>query len=295
MSRPDESITYLKDRGYCVVRLPRSDLKPLNTLLRAGKKDLTRLGDLAAIMIKGANDLPPLSMDNVAPHQISGQKSSSVKVEIGINLLGNIIQALGGANLNLSLGFSGTKSMIFKFENVLEDHIDLDRLDQYLSMSSIKPDQKAVTSALIDDEVYVITSTIKTGAFAIQAKGDGNTSVGLDVPVIQQAASGSLKVDIAKAAEGTVTYEGKTPVVFGFQAVQLIYDEKDQSYTTVNPLDAGKMAAKAVGEVRPNYLTLDQGAFFRINDRAKAAGAMWDQVEDHGGKHHAKLGLSHRH
>jgi hypothetical protein len=273
MSRPDESITYLKDRGYCVVRMPRSDLKPLNTLWRAGKKDLTRLGDLSTILIKGANDLPLLSTDNVAPHQISGQESSRVKMEIGINLLGNIIQALGGSHLNLSLGFDKASSMTFKFENVLEDHIDLDRLDQYLSTSSVKPDQHAVTKALMDDEVYVITSILKTAAFTIQAKGDGNSSVGLEAPILLRAASGNLKVDTGKAAEGIVVYEGKTPVVFGFQAVQLIYDEKSQSYSTVDPLDPGKMAAKAIGEIRPNYLELDQGVFFRINDGSMSAGA----------------------
>ena len=46
MSRPDQTITQLKDSGYCVLRMPRSDARPLQTLLRADKKDLVRLGEL---------------------------------------------------------------------------------------------------------------------------------------------------------------------------------------------------------------------------------------------------------
>lgn len=272
MSRPDQSISFLKHLGYCVVRLPRADLKPLNTLLKTGKKDLTRLGELSTIMIKGSDDLPPLSVDNIAPHGVSGKESSSVKIEIGVNILGGIIQALGGSNLGLSTAFGRAKSVVFKFGNVLEDHIDIDRLDQFLSSASIRPNQNAVTSALIDDEVYVITSTIKTNSFTVTAMGESNVSVGLDVPVMQQAASGSLKVNVDKATEGTITYEGTIPIVFGFQAVKLIYDDQTQTYTTVDPLDAGKMAAKDVGKIEPTFLSLDEGVFFRLEDDVSAVG-----------------------
>ncbi len=281
MARPDESITYLKDRGYCVIRTPRSGVQPLNTLLKAGKKDLTRLGQLANITVPGANPLPKLSVDNVAPGEINGRESSSTKLEIGLNILGGIIGALGGNKLALTAGYNKAKSMTFTFAGVMEDHINLDLLDSYLSTSSIKPDQKAVTDALIDDEVYVITSSIKTTKFTVNAQGEGGVKVGLEVPVIKEVASGSLSVDVTKAVEGTVTYEGTTPVVFGFQAVRLFYDQNGV-YTTVDPLDAGKMGARAVGKmgaravrnIQPTLLELDQGAFFRLADAEdQAAGA----------------------
>ena len=264
MSRPDESITYLKDRGYCVIRTPRSDISPLDTLLKSGKKDLTRLGELGNITVAGKNSLPKLSLDNQGPGEINGKESSTTKIEIGLNILGGIIGALGGNKLALTAGYSKAKSITFTFTGVMEDHIALDLLDGYLSTASIKPDQHAVTNALIDDEVYVITSTIKTTKFTVNAKGDGGVKVDLAVPVIQEIASGSLKVDVAKSTEGIVTYEGKIPVVFGFQAVRLFYDNNGV-YTTVDPLNAGEMAAREVGTIQPTRLSLDQGAFFRLD------------------------------
>src|SRR5262245_27574332 len=82
MSRPDKSISFLKDAGYCVLRLPRADSRPLQTLLRTAKKDLIRLGELETITIAGTNKLPSISVDNEAPVDISGKESSATKVEV---------------------------------------------------------------------------------------------------------------------------------------------------------------------------------------------------------------------
>ncbi len=268
MARPDESITFLKDRGYSVLRMPRADVQPLQTLLRAAKKDLTRLGDLATITTAGTNPLPALSIDNEAPIAISGKESSSTKVEVGVNILGNIIQALGGNTLGISAGYSMAKTITFKYENVLEDHIAVDQLDQYITACNFRADQRTVTDALIDDAVFVITSTIKTSKFSVNAQGEGGVKVGLDVPAMSGIANGKLKVDLGKAAEGTVVYEGATPVVFGFQAVQLFFDDHDGRpvFTAMDPLKAGAAAARAAGKVEPTLLQLDEGAFFRLND-----------------------------
>jgi hypothetical protein len=267
---PDQSITFLKALGYGVVRMPRADLKPSQTLLRTGKKDLSRLGELGTIMQAGARPLPPLSTDNVAPTGVSGLESNSMKVEIGLTILGNILQALGGGNLGLSTAFQRAKSVTFKYENVLEDHIALDQLDQFLSTASIKGGQTTVTDALINDNVFVITSAIKSKSITVAAKADNGVSVSVDVPTIQGVASGNLKVDVSGATQGQVTYSGDTPVVFGFQAAQLFFDNNGQ-FTLIQPLDAGAAALKAVtGHIRPTLLTLDEGAFFRLDETAAA-------------------------
>ena len=266
MTRPDQSITYLKQHGYCVVRLPRSDIRPLQTLIRTGKKDLQRTGELRDIMSAGKNPLPDISTDNAAPLRISGQQSSATKLEVGLTILENIIAALGGSQASLNAGFKNADSLTFTFENVMEDHADINLIDQFLSTASIRPDQRSVRDALIDDKVYVVNSTIKTTTFTIKASADQDANASLDVPVLQQAAGGSLKVDASRASDGIVSYTGNVPVVFGFQAVRLIFDDDTQTYAALNSLEAGKAAAKAVGDIAPDFLTLDDGIFFRVHD-----------------------------
>ena len=111
--RPDKSITLLQGLGYSVIGLPRADFKPCQTLLRTNKKQLTRLGDLSTIMTAGAMSIPPVSTDNAAPSGISGQQSSSVKVEIGVTILANMLQALTGTDLDISAGVKNSKSLTF--------------------------------------------------------------------------------------------------------------------------------------------------------------------------------------
>jgi hypothetical protein len=260
MSRPDQAITYLKDHGYCVLRMPRSDALPGQTLLRTGKKDLVRLGELGSVMKAGANPLPIPSLDNVAGN-VSGVESSTIKLEIGLTILGDIISAFGGGKLGAKTGYERAKTVTFKYEDVTEDHIALDRLDQFLSTAEARRDSRAVLDGLIDDKVFVITSTIKSRKLTVTAKTDGTTSAGIEVPVVQQVASGTLDVKVTRAAEGVVNYEGKTPLVFGFQAVQLFFNEAGQ-YASWDPLDAGAAAARAVGRVKPVYLL--EPALFRL-------------------------------
>jgi len=263
MARKDQSITYLREHGYSVVRLPRSDIQPLQTLIRAGKKDLQRSGELKDIMVAGKNPLPALSANNAAPLAISGKESSSIKIDIGLEILGGIIGALGGSSLGPRAGFGNAKDLVVRFENVTEDHIDINHLDQFLTAALLRKDQTGLNNALLDGRVYVINSTIKTNEFGIKASADSNTQVSLDVPAISQVASANLKVDVSKAREGIVTYKGTTPVVFGFQAVQLFFDRITGSYSAFEPLPAGAAAAKEL--IEPNYLTLDEGIFFQID------------------------------
>ena len=55
MSRPDQSITFLKQFGYSVFRVPRASAQPLEVLDRNGK-DLTRLGSVTDLI---TSPLPP--------------------------------------------------------------------------------------------------------------------------------------------------------------------------------------------------------------------------------------------
>ena len=117
-------------------------------------------------------------------------------------------------------------------------------LDQFLTQADINPNSQGITKLLDADEVFITTSTIKSKKFSVDAKSDSGTTVQVDVPVIQQLVGGSIQVSQSTLAEGTLTYEGQTPLVFGFQAVRLFFD--NGHYTSVKPLGAGQYAAKAI-------------------------------------------------
>src|SRR6185503_19751401 len=96
---------------------------------------------------------------------------------------------------------------------------------------------------LLDDEVYVVTSVLKTKKIVVSAQGDSGAAVKVDLPSIQQAVGGNLKVETAGSQESRVAFEGAVPVAFAFQAGQLVFDDAGEFLTT-QQLPAGDAAAR---------------------------------------------------
>jgi hypothetical protein len=239
----DPAISYLKNSGYSVLRLPRRDFKPLQVLMAQGR-DLVHLGDLATVMVEGPQaQLPPVRIDSPAA-TISGTRSSDVSVGVGLTILGSIIGAMGGGKLGLDGQYGRARTMAFEFADVLADDVEIARLDQFLGAADINPASKHVSSLLEADDIYIVTATIKSARFTIEAKDKHSVKVDLSVPEIQGVVGGKVTVTSAGAETGKLSYAGEDPLVFGFQAVQLFYD--GGHYTAFEPLESGTMASRAL-------------------------------------------------
>src|SRR4051812_16465612 len=130
MGNSDPLLTSLKASGYCVVRLPKADITPLQILVRQGN-NLERLGELATLLVAGSNiAMPEISQDVVASN-IIGQQTGDLKIGVGLSLLGNILGAMGGSKLGLDVKYQQAKSAAFEFHEVLEDRVEVAKLDQY--------------------------------------------------------------------------------------------------------------------------------------------------------------------
>ncbi len=241
----DPAITYLKSYGYSVVRLPKPDIRPLQILADQGS-DLDRLGDLSTVLKSKTIAMPAVSSDNPAP-TISGKRTSNLSSGIGLSILGNVIGAMGGSSLGLDLKYSSADTVAFEFIDVLENNIQVAQLDQFLGDADIDPSSRYVRELLESDDIYVITDTIKSKKLTVAAQASGGASVALQVPAIQGIVGGNIAVSASATASGTLTYEGKVPLVFGFQAVRVFY--QDGHYTSFEPLPPGGVALRALQNV----------------------------------------------
>ena len=124
MSRPDQSIAFLRSRGFSVFRVPRASAQPLELLHRDGK-DLTRLGHVPDLVSGGAVVLPSVVRDERPGIDIEGKETSTVNVAIGLSILGAFVGALGGGNVGLQVGFKNARTVTFAYTGVMEDRIDV--------------------------------------------------------------------------------------------------------------------------------------------------------------------------
>jgi hypothetical protein len=245
MSRPDQSLAFLRQFGFSVFRFPRASAQPLELMHRQGK-DLTRLGMLPDLIEGGKVTSVEVRRESAPGIDIEGKETSRVNVAIGLSILGSFIGALGGGKLGLDVGFKNARTVTFQYTGVMEDVVDILALEKFIKSGKVSPLIPAGTlEKLLDDEVYVLTSVLKTRKIVVAAQGEGGVDVAVDVPVVQQAVGANLKVDASTTRDSRVAFEGPVPVAFAFQAVQLVFDESGEFLTT-QQLPAGSAGARAL-------------------------------------------------
>jgi hypothetical protein len=235
----DPYLNSLKAFGYNVIRLPKADVKPLQILTRQGR-DLNRLGDLADILVAGENVSLPKISENTPAAAISGKRTSDLSLGLGLSILGTIISALGGSKVGLDAEYKNARSVTFEFQDVLADSVEVTELDQFLGEADVNPSSVYVADLLLADQVFVTTATIKSTKYTVEAKRSDGASLELNVPVVQQIVGADVKVSGDAETTTKVTYEGKVPLAFGFQAVQLFY--QDGAYTAFEPTELAMKA-----------------------------------------------------
>jgi hypothetical protein len=246
----DPYLNLLKSFGYSVVRLPKADIRPLQVMAKQGN-DLDRLGEISTLLIPGSEPLPQVTQDRQAAN-ISGQHTGDVSFGVGLSILGNVIGAMGGSKLGLDVQYKKANTVVFEFSDVLEDSIEVLKLDAYLAAADVNPLSRFAAELLDADEIYTTTAVLKSKKLSVEATQSNGAKLEVDLPVIQQVVGGNVKVSADMKATSKVTYEGSMPLVFGFQAMQLFYDKGN--YTTIRPLEPGA-GLKALEKAPPDGRT----------------------------------------
>ena len=239
----DPLVTYLKSIGYLAVRHPRAGLRPMEFLSRSGS-ELSAMGGVEDVFIVPSSvELPTISVDTPAAY-LEGKASGKLGATAGVSLLGSIIGALGGGTLGLKAGFSKAADVVFHFPEVQVDSVAPAAVAKFLSTAGVRPSSAATAGFLEDDDVYVVTDTAKSRVFVVETFDERGVAIDVDVPTIKGVVGGELGVDRSGNRSSKIAFEGKIPLIFAFQAVQLIYtDGRFESWKTVA---AGTMARRGV-------------------------------------------------
>ena len=265
MGNSDPFLVHLKSFGYSVIRLPRTDVEPLQVLAKEDTR-LTRLGHLATILIPGAQIGVPRIKANVPAANVSGERTHDLSIGVGLSILGSVIAAMGGSKLGLDVTYKNAKTAAFEFVDVLEDRVDLADVDQYLTDADISAFSTHAAKLLEADSVYVLTATIKSRKFIVQAKESSGIPVEIQIPEIQQVVGASVKVSLGREASSMIAYEGSQPLVFGFQAARLFYENGRYTAFKPMPAGAGTLEVRHSAALSADYL-VTESPFVRLDDR----------------------------
>jgi hypothetical protein len=220
----DERITYLRRYGYNVVTLPRAGIRPLTVAFLHEKRRLTELGYLPEIWTSTTPAPSPIPAEDVA--NLDGQSTDALKASVGIDVLSNLVRALGADPIGVKAQYDRARSLQFHFKNVERERITAFALGKYLMEGKLASDDPFVRRYFRPTEkVYIVTEVLKSSGFGVTARDESNAGLNLNVPVIQQAAGGKGSIQIQGTAQGTVEFTGPNKLPFAFIAAQVAWNK----------------------------------------------------------------------
>src|SRR5271157_2505813 len=247
MNCDDPLLTALKDVGYNVVRLPRADIAPLQILARK-RSNLDPLGSVDKLIVGVAAPRPNLDEPITT---VKGQvtRTSMLDANLGLGFLGSIIAGMSGKSIGLTAGYKNTASLTIEFLDGRRDSISIDELDRFLTAGRVDPGSRYLSRLIQSDGIYVVTATIKSKKILVNAKHSDGTTAAADIPLIESALAGKVKVDSQGDSSSGLVYEGEKPLVFGFQATRIRF--KGGQYDGLEVIDPGTVAMRSLDQTGP--------------------------------------------
>jgi hypothetical protein len=220
----DPLISVLSSFGYNIVRLPKAAIMPLMVLSKKGN-ELHQIGELSEVFNPGKRNPIPKIKKNQPVANISGFKSGNLKVGLGLSICRGILASFGAFEYEFGSIYQHAKSIAFQYDSVLEDSIDTVNLDNFLIEADINPYSIYISELLESNQIHIITSTLKSKRFTIFPKNEKSPKLEFNVAELQDFLGPNINVSVIEQSSSALTFEGKTPLVFGFQATQLFYNK----------------------------------------------------------------------
>ncbi|WP_063677024.1 hypothetical protein [Bradyrhizobium neotropicale] len=215
----DPLVRELHKLGYSLIPLPEARTSPGDCFARQGK-ELFRLGTLANLFAAGKNPEPEIARD-IEAADLTITKSATLDSGLGLAML---TQWLGQARAEISGKLNKSAKFSFELRDVKKDAIDIQPLDEFLVSGSLNLEGPTVRQMLDGDDVYVTTSVLKARSLVVSTSKGTLVDGKVEMPEIAGlGASGDASLKITTEGDQGLVFEANKPLVFGFQAVQLCF------------------------------------------------------------------------
>ena len=217
----DPSITYLNKFGYNVVKLPRKGIEPMDII---GKDASTEwLGPLSAAW-KSTIAVPPPGPAQPAV-AVSGQKSDSLKLSVGLKVLANALAAFGATVPSLDVAYTRARNVQFTFTDVTSTSVSPMDAGNYLAGGDLNTASPIIQHYFLEGSAhaFLIFDVLKSDSISVTATDSNGVGVTVDVPQIQGLVGANVGVTTSASSQSTLTYKGQVPVTFGFKAFAISF------------------------------------------------------------------------
>jgi hypothetical protein len=249
----DPALTFLNGLGYNVIKLPRVGVEPLDILGK--EKTIERLGRVDQ-MWTSTRPLPGVIGPRDAS-SVAGQKTSDMKLSIGLKILSAALGAMGAAVPELTFAYKRAQKVSFTFTDVKTVGVEPLEVGQYLAAGDLDTANPFVQNFFQDEEAsaFIITEVLKSKSITVTATNDSGVEVGVDFPAIQSAVGAKVGVTSNSSSNATLTYTGSELLSFGFKCFGIAFEAGEWNVSSAAPsADLAFAAVGAAGPVQPAIL-----------------------------------------
>jgi hypothetical protein len=211
-----------RQAGFSYLSLPRSDINPLDLLVKTGAGKVHYMGaSIADLFIPVNAAMPKIKKNLRLPDNISGEEMLDVKVESEFGVLKGLADILhGGGSINYNLDKSS--KYMFTLKDARLDNINMVFLDFFINDAALNDKAKTFADLLLHNDIFVIYETLKSNAFELGAQSSAEMGIGNNVSVDNMA---QLNASIDRSAKHGLaqSYNGKETLVVALKAAQILY------------------------------------------------------------------------
>jgi hypothetical protein len=247
----DPRLTYLNGLGYNVLKLPREGVDPLEVVGR-DHDSLEDLGQISSIW--NSKSAVPQVAPLAQAVDINGQKTSDLKISIGLDILASILQGMGVDAPKVTAEYNQAKSIQFTFTEVQVARVPPLEVGNYLAQGDlVQQNPFASYFQDHDKEAYVITEVLKSQSITVTAKGSAGNSLAVNLPNIQKVLGVSASITASNSDNATLTFKGQKVLTFGFKVFGIAY--ANGSWQIHGQAPAGNLAFSLPSEPAPILLS----------------------------------------
>jgi hypothetical protein len=234
-----------------ILKTPDKLTQPLTVMidgdgLDGGERPL-RLGMLDTLLKQPIpSSIAALKQDVSPLPAFSTEKSTAVDKDFGLNLLGRMIGALGGPEVEIKAELQNAQKIVFSFANVQERLITIASLgkalwDACVDLNNVDLEQYFGPHADGDYAFLVVYSIIVSDQFSITVEQAAGGGAQIDIRAIDQLfpeVGGGIHVNTKVA--NVISFTGPTPLTFAcnFRRYKLTESGKFEAYhPTASELD----------------------------------------------------------
>lgn len=213
---------WLKEYRFTALALPRRDVTPADVLFRSNGAFDQKAGNLAMLF----------SSDSGLPATTSGEPTGSIartfekKVEasLGVKILGALFGGGASSKLGADLEAKRARRLSVTYEEVEQDSLAVLELQLWLQQAKIRGAKQA-EEWLNKEKLAAVTAVLRTAKLSIAAESETGGKIGLSIPEVKGLVGGDVTISAHSTDSSKITFTGKEPIAFGFQAFVMEFDK----------------------------------------------------------------------